>query len=72
MLDGMVKKAIGGLVRHALGALSGVLIGAGMANELVLNFVNASEQLILGSAGVLVAYVLSLVNSKNLLKLIGR
>ena len=65
MFDSFVKQMIGSLVRHALGAASGLLMGAGIASDVVVPFINASEQLVIGAVGVAVAYGLSLLEKKR-------
>ena len=65
MFDSFIKKAVGGLVRHGLSALSGLMVGAGLAADVVVPFINASEQFALGVVGVVVAYGLSLIEKKR-------
>lgn len=65
MVDSFIKKAVGGLVRHALGALSGLMVGAGLASDVVVPFISASEQVLVGAVGAGIAYLLSLIEKKR-------
>lgn len=65
MVDSFVKKMIGSLIRHGLGYVSGILLGAGLASDVVIPFVNASEQLVIAAAGGGIAYLLSLLEKRK-------
>lgn len=71
MFNELLTKAIAALFRHLLGSLGGALLGLGLTNEVVTNFISSSEQVLVGIAGMLVAYLLSLANAKKMLKRIG-
>lgn len=64
---GLLSQALSALIRHALSALSGVLLGLGISGEVVASWISSSEQLFLALGGLLIAYLMSLANKNKLL-----
>lgn len=64
---GLLAQAFGSLIRHGLTALSGILLGMGISGDVVSLWVTSSEQLLLALSGILIAYIMSLINKNKLL-----
>ena len=64
---GILIQALGALVRHGLSALAGILAGLGIAKEIVLPWVDSTEQILIALIGILVSYLMSIANKNKLL-----